>query len=351
MTLVTTKQTLIERKEYQAFYQDFEGNLSKLTSALKTTKDVQKLATQISEKGFWGTALGSISGRNDKDLAAMIENLGASLEVTQSILTIVLKVQNIKNGFLKEFHQALVEKMTRLKEDDLTLDSNQKDAAIAIVTKIEQQVSYQLAQSEQIENHERKLTQLDDFVEVKEILDSEQSAKIAHLDKTSQKIIRGADNRQQLIVELQQKSVAKQQKDMSQDKVIHHLTAQIQSLQLDKEHMIQTLQSQAQAIEQLKQSSSEMGLSLQSNKEQMTQAFQSQTQAMAQLKLITAEMSQGIQNADAKVTQLTDAITETQNTLYCTEKHRNLLQTKMLQSALPLLALIASGAAIYLSLA
>jgi uncharacterized protein YydD (DUF2326 family) len=115
--------------------------------------------------------------------------------------------------------------------------------------------------------------------------------------------------------------------------------------------MIQTLQSQAQAIEQLKQSSSEMGLSLQSNKEQMTQAFQSQTQAMAQLKLITAEKSQGIQNADAKVTQLTDAITETQNTLYCTEKHRNLLQTKMLQSALPLLALIASGAAIYLSFA
>ncbi|MGS0682129.1 hypothetical protein ACVBIL_13290 [Shewanella sp. 125m-7] len=269
MTLAKAKQELIERQEYQVFFQDFESNLTKLTQALKTTKDVQKLANQINDKGFWSNAFGSISGRNDKDLAAMVENLGASLEVTQNILTIVLKVQNIKNGFLKEFHEALVEKIVKLSKDDRTLDCNQKEAALAIVTKIEQQVCYQLAQSQQIENHEQKLMELDDFVEVKDILDSEQSAKIAYLDKTSQQIIQGADNRQQLINELQQKSEAKKLKDAYQDSAIEILNQQKAELKLQHQQTSLQLQAQAEEIDALKQTVQTLSEQSQRNEQQV----------------------------------------------------------------------------------
>lgn len=352
MTLVKAKQELIERQEYQVFFQDFENNLTQLTEALKTTKDVQSLANQISEKGFWSNAFGSISGRNDKDLAAMVENLGASLEVTQNILTIVLKVQNIKNGFLKEFHQALVEKIVKLSKDDLTLDSNQKQAALAIVNKIEQQVSYQLAQSEQIENHERKLMQLDDFVEIKDIIDSEQSAKIAHLDKTSQQIIESGDIRQQLIDELQQKSEAKRKKDLSQDESISQLTKLAQLLKDDNEaksrkdiaqdHLLETLtQQKAQLSQQYEQTRLQLA-----TQAETIMALQQSTSTLSE-QLSTNQ--QQVEQLTSKLQQATEQLEQTQQQHIDYAAMQQSTSERLKRSLLPLIAMITAGIAIYLN--
>ncbi|MCG9732258.1 hypothetical protein L1D44_20980 [Shewanella sp. Isolate13] len=357
MTLVKAKQELIERQEYQVFFQDFESNLTKLTQALKTTKDVQKLANQINDKGFWSNAFGSISGRNDKDLAAMVENLGASLEVTQNILTIVLKVQNIKNGFLKEFHEALVEKIVKLSKDDRTLDSNQKEAALAIVSKIEQQVSYQLAQSQQIENHERKLMELDDFVEVKDILDSEQSAKIAHLDKTSQQIIQGADNRQKLINELQQKSEAKRKKDLAQDEDISQLSKMAQSLQdeLKQKSEAKKLKdaSQDSAIEMLNQQKVELKLQHQ----QTSLQLQAQAEEIDALKQTVQTLSEQSQRNEQQANKLAAKLEQTASHLnQAQQQHidyvafQGKLSQRLVRNLLPIVATIASTIALYLGL-
>lgn len=353
MTLVKAKQELIERQEYQVFFQDFESNLTKLTAALKTTKDVQKLATEINKKGFWSNAFGSISGRNDKDLAAMVENLGASLEVTQNILTIVLKVQNIKNGFLKDFHEALVEKIVKLTKDDKTLDSNQKEAALAIVTKIEQQVSYQLAQSQQIENHERKLIELDDFVEVKDIIDSEQSAKIAHLDKTSQQIIQGADTRQHLINELQQKSEAKRKKDLSQDAEISQLSKIAHSLKDDSEAKSLKDTSQDSAIKMLSQQKAE----LKQQHLQTSAQLQTQKEELVELNQIVETLSEQLSNNELRTTELTHNLektaklltqTQQQHTDYVAEQGK--LSQRLARNLIPVAALLASAIAIFLIL-
>ncbi|MEZ9197453.1 hypothetical protein [Shewanella sp. 10N.286.54.B9] len=353
MELATKKQELVERQEYQVFFQDFESNLAKLTEALKSSQNVQQLASDISEKGFWGNAFGGISGRNTKELAGMIENLGASLEVTQSILSIVLKVQNIKNGFLKDFHQALVEKIAHLAKDDRTLDSNQKDAALAIVTKLEQQVSYQLAQSEQIESHQRKLTELDDFVEVKDILDSEQSAKIERLDKTSEQIIQGADTRQQLINELQQKSEIKRKKDLAQDEDINQLSKLAQALQQESEVKTEKDQSQDSEITRL----SKQNAALLKIQQQADLQIKSQAELIVGIRSELDKHTQDIAANGGRLTELTNQLEQAHQALEYSKQQQQDFQLQqssikamLSRHALSGLALVIAVAATYLTL-
>lgn len=99
------------------FYNEFDRNLDDLQAALKKTKQTKALAESLKSRGTFKNFMGGFTGRNDKELAEMIGDLGASMEVTQVILQMVMQVNNTKNGYLRQFHQALVEKITSLTSD------------------------------------------------------------------------------------------------------------------------------------------------------------------------------------------------------------------------------------------
>lgn len=117
-----------EQSDYLAFERDFEKHLKDLSAALAKSKAVSASAAELKNKGTLSIVLGSLNGKNDKDLADMTGSLAASLTVTQAVLQIVMSISHRKNGFLKQFHEVLVTKIRSLTKDTKTIDSNQREA-------------------------------------------------------------------------------------------------------------------------------------------------------------------------------------------------------------------------------
>ncbi len=213
------------------FYNEFDRNLDDLQSALKKTKQTKALAESLKSRGTFKNFMGGFTGRNDKELAEMIGDLGASMEVTQVILQMVMQVNNTKNGYLRQFHQALVEKITSLTSDTKTLDSNQ-EATLAVVSGLCDQVVSQIEQQEMVEQHQKKLQELDGFVSLKDSLDALQSEKIQQLELRALEIIRVDDEQQRLIEELKRANANKDELDQIQTQRIDLLMTEVARLEL-----------------------------------------------------------------------------------------------------------------------
>lgn len=213
------------------FYNEFDRNLDDLQSALKKTKQTKALAESLKSRGTFKNFMGGFTGRNDKELAEMIGDLGASMEVTQVILQMVMQVNNTKNGYLRQFHQALVEKITSLTSDTKTLDSNQ-EATLAVVSGLCDQVVSQIEQQEMVEQHQKKLQELDGFVSLKDSLDALQSEKIQQLELRALEIIRVDDEQQRLIEELKRANASKDELDQIQTQRIDLLMTEVARLEL-----------------------------------------------------------------------------------------------------------------------
>lgn len=224
-----------EQNEFLEFYRDFDKKLMDLQDALSTSKSVQSLADTLKNKGVLNNLWGSFSGSNDKELAEMVKYLGGSLETTQIILELVMKVQNIKNKFLRDFHKALVEKIVLINNDTAMLDTNQRQAAIAIVSELRDQVADQIEQQAIVENHQKKLQQLDGYVVQKDVLDEEQSEKIRSLENRAQQIIRTDEEHQRLIEELKAAHASKDELDRIQTQRIDTLSMTVIDLEVDSE--------------------------------------------------------------------------------------------------------------------
>ncbi len=217
-------------------YREFEKNLDDLTKAIEETKGIQKNVSDLKNTGAIKSFFGGLSGKNDKQLADMVSTLGRNLEVTQSILKIVMQVQNTKNRYLKEFHRSLVNKIVSIKNDTQTLDSSQKEVAIAIVQELTDQVSTQIEQQEMVERHQKKLQQLDGFVSTKEMLDSEQDERIKDLESRAVEIIKVDEQQQKLIAELKAADASKDELDKIQTQRIDLLFTEVTTLDLESEH-------------------------------------------------------------------------------------------------------------------
>lgn len=213
------------------FYNEFDRNLDDLQAAFKKTKQTKALAESLKSRGTFKNFMGGFTGRNDKELAEMIGDLGASMEVTQVILQMVMQVNNTKNGYLRQFHQALVEKITSLTSDTKTLDSNQ-EATLAVVSGLCDQVVSQIEQQEMVEQHQKKLQELDGFVSLKDSLDALQSEKIQQLELRALEIIRVDDEQQRLIEELKRANANKDELDQIQTQRIDLLMTEVARLEL-----------------------------------------------------------------------------------------------------------------------
>lgn len=139
-------------------------SIDKLISAVKNNKDVQRTADALTDKGWWGSFTSSISGSNDKDLAGMVNKLGGSLETTQAVVQVMLRLQTQKDNVLRDFHGALVDKILKIQADTKTLDKNQRGAALEIISALKEQIEDQLRQSDMVDRHELQIQEVSSII-------------------------------------------------------------------------------------------------------------------------------------------------------------------------------------------
>lgn len=154
----------LQRREEQAladFSSDLEAALRELDASVKareqTGAEVVKLKETLNGRNWWGTLKSSFSGETDKNLATMVEDLGASLGLTQSALRVILKVQTEKNRMLRGFSDALVSKIFKIQQDTHTLNGNQKAAALNFLQELQTQIDEQIRQQDLVDSHEAAL--------------------------------------------------------------------------------------------------------------------------------------------------------------------------------------------------
>ena len=141
-------------------HKELSEALDKIALAIRSNKNVQTTASKLGGKGFWSSLTGVVSGSNDKDLAGMITSLGGSLETTQMVVQVMLRLQTSKDRVLRGFHSALLDKIANLQADTKTLDANQRAVALEIVSALRDQVEDQLRQREAVDSHELRLDEI-----------------------------------------------------------------------------------------------------------------------------------------------------------------------------------------------
>lgn len=123
----------------------------------KSKQEIEQLRASLQDRGFWGTLKGTFDASTDKELAKQIFALGSSLELTQKVVRVILRVQTQKNRLLQEFNRTLVNKITNIQGDTRTLDENQRTAALEFLGELRQQIEEQILQQELVASHERQL--------------------------------------------------------------------------------------------------------------------------------------------------------------------------------------------------
>ncbi len=136
-----------------------------MVAAVRANQGIQATATALGGKGWFASFTGAVSGSNDKDLAAMVKQLGGSLEATQAVVQVMLRLQTRKDRHLREFHSVLTDKLLNIQSDARTLDSNQRAVALELLSALQDQVEEQLRQYETVHRHERRLIEIDAALE------------------------------------------------------------------------------------------------------------------------------------------------------------------------------------------
>ena len=111
---------------------DFHEGLQKLNAAIQRGSKTREQLNDFQNQGSWDSFWGGLSGRNDKDLAKLLTEIGASLEVTQSVVQLVTQVHTVNNNVLRGFNDALVREIERLQADTQTLEGNQSGALVVL---------------------------------------------------------------------------------------------------------------------------------------------------------------------------------------------------------------------------
>ncbi|QEI06643.1 hypothetical protein FXN63_12965 [Pigmentiphaga aceris] len=182
---------------------DFHEGLRKLNDAIQRGSKTRAQLNDFQNQDGWDSFWGGLSGRNDKDLAKLLTEFGASLEVTQSVVQLVTQVHTVNNNVLRGFNDALVREIERLQADTKTLDGNQ-NGALVVLYEFKYQIDEQLALADNYEyclhavdqlateqnNHEAKLQALSlafsDDTRKQEQLNAESSRQLAHQEKVQQ---------------------------------------------------------------------------------------------------------------------------------------------------------------------
>jgi len=138
---------------------DFHEGLQKLNAAIQRGSKTRAQLKDFQNQGSWDSFWGGLSGRNDKDLAKLLTEFGASLEVTQSVLQLVTQVHTVNNNVLRGFNDALVREIERLQADTHTLEGNQ-NGALVVLYEFKHQIDELLALADGYEYCKHAVNQL-----------------------------------------------------------------------------------------------------------------------------------------------------------------------------------------------
>lgn len=175
--------TTENRQEIMDFTRELEEAVRDIVLAAKQSSDVSKkvgaLMNSLESRSWWGQVTSGFSGGTDKELATLVQGLGASLAITQKVVQVVLKVMTGKNQLLHGFNEALVNKIAMVTADTRTLDSNQKIVVKDFLTKLQKQVFDQIQQQELVDSLELRLIDCEAWREEKECHDQLVTSQLA----------------------------------------------------------------------------------------------------------------------------------------------------------------------------
>ena len=154
-----TVVTIIEKNKDSSIA-SFTKNIQKIGEQLQESNKIKQEANDFNNRGFFGRLSGSITSRNDTDLATMIAKLGGSLNITQEVIQCLLQIQSEKNVVLKEFHLALMNTIRDLKYNDTILDLSSHENTQVILEHLKSQVEDKLEQAQRVEEHEEAINRL-----------------------------------------------------------------------------------------------------------------------------------------------------------------------------------------------
>ena len=154
-----TVVTIIEKNKDSSIA-SFTNNIQKRGEQLQESNKIKQEANDFNNRGFFGRLSGSITSRNDTDLATMIAKLGGSLNITQEVIQCLLQIQSEKNVVLKEFHLALMNTIRDLKYNDTILDLSSRENTQVILEHLKSQVEDKLEQAQRVEEHEEAINRL-----------------------------------------------------------------------------------------------------------------------------------------------------------------------------------------------
>lgn len=154
-----TVVTIIEKNKDSSIV-SFTKNIQKIGEQLQESNKIKQEANDFNNRGFFGRLSGSITSRNDTDLATMIAKLGGSLNITQEVIQCLLQIQSEKNVVLKEFHLALMNTIRDLKYNDTILDLSSRENTQVILEHLKSQVEDKLEQAQRVEEHEEAINRL-----------------------------------------------------------------------------------------------------------------------------------------------------------------------------------------------
>lgn len=154
-----TVATIIEKNKDSSIA-SFTNNIQKIGEQLQESNKIKQEANDFNNRGFFGRLSGSITSRNDTDLATMIAKLGGSLNITQEVIQCLLQIQSEKNVVLKEFHLALMNTIRDLKYNDTILDLSSRENTQVILEHLKSQVEDKLEQAQRVEEHEEAINRL-----------------------------------------------------------------------------------------------------------------------------------------------------------------------------------------------
>lgn len=175
-----TVVTIIEKNKDSSIA-SFTKNIQKIGEQLQESNKIKQEANDFNNRGFFGRLSGSITSRNDTDLATMIAKLGGSLNITQEVIQCLLQIQSEKNVVLKEFHLALMNTIRDLKYNDTILDLSSRENTQVILEHLKSQVEDKLEQAQRVEEHEEAINRLQSLSwQQQEILQRLQASQDEH---------------------------------------------------------------------------------------------------------------------------------------------------------------------------
>ena len=153
-----------EQEEVAAFDASLNEALDDLSRASDESGEafrrIGELSEELKKRDFFGSLVATFSAKTDKELAIQVRALASSLQTTQSVLKVILKIEVRENRLLDSFNRAVVEKIEKIVSDTAVLRGDQNSAALAFLKMVHARINEHRHLQAQVQQHSGQLESL-----------------------------------------------------------------------------------------------------------------------------------------------------------------------------------------------